>query len=318
MPDILPDVVVVENDASKYSISYPRLDEIFSDSAFNCRGEIAPIEVKDLAQDIAVRGLDQPIVVQSYSDPKRPKIKYRIVAGHRRYLAFMMNASTNPEVTTIPAFVRTDLNEMQARLLNVRENIHRKDLNIKQEARALKYFIDYKREGSSTPLFTEGELADIFKQSRGWIQVRKALLELPEDIQNEAAAGMLTQEQVKQVSRVKKKDDQYALVKKIKEKKLRGEKVVLRTSVKESGDALKQRVRDKHEVEEMLNMVYDLIGPGLHTRLLAWASGNISTVALYSTLEEYCKANEIPFTMPQFINNAVVGVKSEEAALSFK
>lgn len=304
--DLVPDIKAVDNPTDKYQVQNIPMDEILSDPSFNCRGEIAPIDVLDLAKDIAERGLDQPIVLQPFSSPTNPKIKYRVIAGHRRHLAFRVN-----NAVTIPAYVRADYTELQAKLLNFRENIFRQQLNIKQEAKALQFFLNYKNTENTRHLFTEGELAEMFGQSRGWVQVRKTLLELPEDIQDEAAAGLLTQDQIKLVGRIKKREDQYELVRKIKEKKLRGEKVRLTPSVQRSSDAMKARERKKPEIEELLEMIYTVLGPGLHTRLLAWCAGNISTIALYSSIQEYCAENDIKFEMPAFINNALLGVKSE-------
>jgi ParB/RepB/Spo0J family partition protein len=301
--ELVPDIKAVENPIDKYQAQPVKMTEILSDPNFNCRGNIMPIEVIDLAKDIADRGLDQPIVVQPFTDPQNPAIKYRVVAGHRRHMAFKIN---NTEF--IPAFVRVDLTDLQAKMLNLRENLHRQELNVKQEARALQFFLNYKTP-SGDNLFTEAELADIFGQSRGWIQIRKLLLELPEDIQNEAAAGILTQDQIRLVAKIKNNKDRYELVRKIKDKKLRGEKISLTPSVQRASDVMKAKERKRPEIEEMNEILYTLIGPGLVTRVLAWSAGHISTVALYSTIQEYCEEQGIPFKMPSFINNALLGIK---------
>src|SRR5262245_14130389 len=100
------------------------MDQIFSDDDFNCRGRIAPIDVIDLAKSIEEVGLQQPIVVQPYKHPLNPKILYRIMAGHRRFMAFRVNKSDK-----IPAFIREGLTDFEARLLNLTENLKRQDLN---------------------------------------------------------------------------------------------------------------------------------------------------------------------------------------------
>jgi ParB/RepB/Spo0J family partition protein len=287
---------------TKYTVQSIPMDQILSDPNFNCRGHIAPIDVIDLAKDIEKRGLDQPIVLQPYD--KQPPFLYRIVAGHRRHMAFRINNSTH-----IPAYVRPDLSEVDARMLNLRENLHRQELNIKQEAKALEFFLNFKNE-SGKLLFTEKELADIFGQSRGWVQVRKILLDLPESIQNEAAAGMLSQDQIRKVSNCKTDDDKFALVRKIKETRLKGDKVRLTPSIQRPTDILKAKERKKAEIEEMSGLVYDLIGPGLVTRFAAWSAGNISTLQFFNSLQEYCKENNIPYKTPKFIGDGIMGIKS--------
>lgn len=291
--------------SGKYQVTEIRMDELLHDDKFNCRGKIVPMDVIDLAKDIAARGLDQPIVVRPWTELSNPKIKYKLVAGHRRHVAFQYN-----KAETIPAFVRPDLDDLAAHMLNFRENLHRVNLNVKQEAHALKYFLDYKKESTERCLFTEVELAQIFGQSRGWVQNRKDLLKLPDDIQNEAAAGILTSDNIKLLARIKNKAEQYELVRRIKEKKLKGDKVSLKASIKRVNDVLRPSEREKAEIDEMLEILYDIIGPSLALRCLAWASGNISTSELFATVQEHCKDNDLPFTMPKFVTDAITGVRS--------
>ena len=290
---------------SKYAVTNVKMVELLHDDKFNCRGKIIPMDVIDLAKDVAQRGLDQPIVVRPWTDPTNPNIKYKIVAGHRRHMAFQVNKAEE-----IPAFVRADLDDLAAHMLNFRENLHRVNLNVKQEAHALKYFLDYKKEGTERCLFTEKELADIFGQSRGWVQNRKDLLKLPDDIQNEAAAGILSSDNIKLLARITDRKEQYELVRRIKEKKQRGEKISLKPSITRVNDVLRPSEREKAEIDEMLDLLYDIIGPGLALRCLAWASGNISTSELFATVQEYCKDNDLPFTMPKFVSDAITGVRS--------
>ena len=290
---------------SKYAVTNVKMVELLHDDKFNCRGKIIPMDVLDLAKDVAQRGLDQPIVVRPWTDPTNPNIKYKIVAGHRRHMAFQVNKAEE-----IPAFVRADLDDLAAHMLNFRENLHRVNLNVKQEAHALKYFLDYKKEGTDRCLFTEKELADIFGQSRGWVQNRKDLLKLPDDIQNEAAAGILSSDNIKLLARITDRKEQYELVRRIKEKKQRGEKISLKPSITRVNDVLRPSEREKAEIDEMLDLLYDIIGPGLALRCLAWASGNISTSELFATVQEYCKDNDLPFTMPKFVSDAITGVRS--------
>ena len=100
------------------------MSDIFCDSSFNCRGAVAMSEVIDLALDIKERGLDFPLHVQDYT--LKSPFKYRIISGHRRFTALKYNKCTHA-----PCVVRTDLkDEMEARELNLRENIQRADLTM--------------------------------------------------------------------------------------------------------------------------------------------------------------------------------------------
>ncbi len=281
---------------TKYKVVMLPMPEIFSDAEFNCRGAIAPIDVLDLAKDVAARGLDQPIVVQPWN---QGQYKYRIVAGHRRHMAFKVN-----KADFIPAYVRDDLDETGARLLNLRENVLRKQLNILQEARSLDYFLKLKKGK-----FTEQELGDIFGQSRGWVQIRKDLLSLPTDIQAEAASGLLTANHIKQLVRMSDAD-RYAAIRKIKDRKIRGESTKLTATINRAGDVLRARRREPAEIQEMLDCLYDVFGPNLATRCLAWAAGNINTAALYQTVAEVADDEGIRFKVPQSVRDAITGVTS--------
>lgn len=294
-----------------YQVHQIPLDEIYLDENFNCRGFIAPIDVMDLARDIKDRKLDNPITVQPYD--KIPGKKYRIVAGHRRYTAFEINClDSDPEVakkyTSIPCFIEPQLDETKARTMNLRENLHRKQLNILQEANAIKYFLDIK--------LNEGDIADMVGMSRGWVQTRKALLSLPKEIQEVAAAGLLTQNQIKHCSTLKTKERQFDFVKKVKEKREKGETVDLTPTIKQSKDALKTRERNKAEIKEIKELIYEALGPCLATRALAWAEGVISTVELNNTLEAEAKKLGVQYQTPKWINQALVGDRSNEPEIA--
>jgi ParB/RepB/Spo0J family partition protein len=288
-----------------YVVHHLPLDEVFADADFNCRGFIQAVDVVDLANDIKAKGLDQPIIVQPYSDPTKPQYKYKVVVGHRREKAFRYN-----QEKTIPAYIRTNLSEVEARTLNLRENLHRVDLNVKQEAHALKYFMNVKND-KGYQLFTDADLGTLFGKSRGWVQNRRDLLKLPEDIQNEAAAGMLNAEQIKTLARISSREQLYEAVRKIKTAKLNGDKITVTKSVKKHTDVLRPKEREKGEVLEMNGMLYDLMGPSVLTRYGAWMAGEISTAAFLASVESHCKEIGKKFVMPQFVNNALLGVKTE-------
>lgn len=260
------------------------LVDILEDSDFNCRGKIAPIDVVDLAKSIDTNGMQYPILVQPWD--KVPGKKYRILSGHRRFMAHRVL-----DKPAIKAIVREVADELAARKINLEENLERKNLNILQEARAL---VPYIKAG-----FKEGELAAYINQSRGWVQARVALLNLPEDVQMEAAAGFITQDQVKQLATlVKTPDKLYAAVKKIKMHKINGAKGVVRAVPKKT-NALKKRLRDREEIFTRMEEFMGITGPAFFSRCLAWAAGEISDFELYRDFKEYCRDQGIEWEIPQ-------------------
>lgn len=269
------------------------VEQIFCDDDFNCRGTISPIDVVDLARSIEDNGLQQPITVQPWD--KHPKFKYRIVSGHRRFNA-MMKVLKRP---TVPAILKEGLNELTARQLNLEENLKRKDLNLLQEARAL------------TPFFkagwTQEEMANRFKQSRGWVQARVALLELPEDIQQEAAAGFLTQEHIKQLKPIaKNRPALEEAVKKIKNAKILGEKKKIRATPKKQ-NPFQKRKRERDEIFDMMEMMMDVIGPGFYSRCMSWTAGEISDFDLLRDFKEEAGKHGKSFAIPEEMMKKLVG-----------
>lgn len=258
------------------------MSEILSDSKFNCRGEIIPADVIDLARSIATIGMQQPIVVQPWN---RDGYKYRIVSGHRRHMAQRIN-----KADTITAKIVEGLSELEAKKWNLAENIKRKALNIYQEAMAIKDWVDAD--------WTMQQIANELEMSYGWVQARVALLKLPEEIQQEAAAGFLTQDHIKQLAGIKDKEMQFEAVKKIKNSKQLGEKkkiVIGRKKV----DYHKKKAREPEEIFRMQEIIQDVVGNNFGTRCLAWAAGEISDYDLLEDLKAIADEKKIMWNLPQ-------------------
>lgn len=271
---------LVESKVKVYDVP---MSEIYSDDDFNCRGKIAPIDVLDLARSIKNIGLQQAIVIQPFN--LIPGKKYRIVSGHRRFKAYIVN-----EDKTIPATIKIDLDELQARLYNLEENIKRKDLNILQEARAIEHFF---KAG-----WGQETVSQQLNQSRGWVQARFAVLRLPEEIQQEIAAGFLSQEQIKQLSTIKSREQQFEAVKRIKTAKLNGEKGKIRAAPKKAANPLAKKIRDKEEIFRLQEEIQNIVGNNFGTRLLGWAAGVVSDFDIYRDLRDVAKEKGIVWEIP--------------------
>lgn len=268
------------------SSNLPRIPlvEIFSDDDFNCRGEIAPMDVADLCTSIEKVGLQQPIVLQPIGDvvnrnPRmKPTHKFRIIAGHRRYKAFLcLNKPGTTEYNRIEAIVRTGLTEIDARVLNLSENFDRTDLDLLQEAKAIKAL-----QEAGVP---RDKVAKLINKSSSWVQVRFNLLCLPEDIQAAAAAGVINQQQVKQIYSLQTPEQQYEAIRRIKDAKIKGEKVDHVGKRKKYNKNTKKE-RKRPEMFDMIEVIAKNVGYGLGTRALAWASGEISTEDFYDDLKK--------------------------------
>ena len=82
--------------------------------------------VKGLADSILKSGQDTPIDVRPNPNSKGPKFK--IVTGHRRYEAIKLLAERKDVSPTIRATVHAGLTDVEARTLNLRENVARDNI----------------------------------------------------------------------------------------------------------------------------------------------------------------------------------------------
>jgi ParB family chromosome partitioning protein len=243
-----------------------KMADLTADDNFNCRGKIVPFDVLNLAADIKRQGLISPIVVRP-----RPEGGYAVVAGFRRYYAHKLN-----KAEVISCIVREHLTEADAKILNLSENLQRKDLNMIQEANAIR---GLRLEG-----LTEQQLADRLGVSRTWVQVRLDLLGLPEEVQKMAAAGIFNQTHIRDLARMSESE----LIEAVHRAKALQSNVNNRELlVKRKNDPSRATARNRVACFAMQDHIRKHIGNNLATRTLAWAAGEISTVEFELTLKEH-------------------------------
>jgi len=261
------------------------LGDIFADDEFNCRDKVSAIEVIDLARSIEKDGLIQPVVVTPYDGDGH---KYKIVAGFRRLKAHYVN-----KAETIACIIRTDLDEKAARVINLTENLTRHDLTILEEAKAI------------LPLFSLGlneyQIADeLPSASRGWVQVRVMLLKLPAPVQEEAAAGLLTQTQIRDLYTMKNRgatdDEIFDIVKDIKDSKVK--KKIKPHVPRRMSPAQAKRIRKKPEMYSMMDHILASVDGCFGTRVLAWCAGEISDLDLFKDIQTEAGKLNKPYTIP--------------------
>jgi len=279
--------------AESNTMTEPRLfvvpmSEIHMDESFNCRGKIIPMDVIDLSKDIEKNGLLQPVAIAPYSveQQKETGFKYLLILGYRRFTAHKVLNRTEILCTLQPA-----MTEINARAVNLSENLQRVNLSLLQEAKAMQRLFEL---GVS-----EKDAAELLGMSRGWVQVRYMLLKLPEVLQEEIGVGKFSQIQVRDIYTHYSKGGLQAAVdtvRELKTKKVRGESIVRPKPVKVSTS---KRMRKRSEIFEMMDLIREAIGNGLHTRALAWASGEITTGDLYYTLQQSAKEQGIDYIIPK-------------------
>jgi len=242
------------------------LAQIYVDQQFNCRGVLTAMDFEDLAADIKANGQMMPGVVAPIDRPDMPNKKFMLVVGFRRFFA-----CKTAEVPFYKAMVDTRAGQDRqfARLMNLRENLKRKSLNILQEALAIRPLVNGGM-GRNT-------IAQELGVTPGWVQIRTMVLEFPTDIQAEFATGLITQPQIRELYTILKygaPDELYAAFRKIKEGRLQGKSFIKLDKPKGKQDL--KRVRPKQEIMEKLVNLTPIVGAGYHTRLAAWCAGEVS------------------------------------------
>lgn len=265
--------------------------DIWIDETKNCRGKIAPHTVTKLAQDIETIGLQQPILVRlanSGDDTDKPLV---LVSGFRRTFAHKLL-----DRTKIDGIVRK-LNPIDAMFINLSENLQREDLNLLQEAHAIARLA---RIGLSIP-----EIAKRINQPQGWVRTRSMLLRLESELQELAAAKLLSPQNIMDLYAIKDPKERMLTAKIIKEKRERGFSGPIKVKIKRPGEEeLKKRVapkkvRTRAEIFNFMDYLEKIHCPvGFHNRCLAWCSGEISDNEFMSSLERFCMEQDVAFAMP--------------------
>ena len=262
------------------------MNKLFEDTEFNCRGEFSAMEVVDLAKSIEQDGLLQPIVVTPID---HDEFDFKIVAGFRRF-----NAHKVLKRDVIDCIVKEGIDDATARIMNLTENLNRKSLNIVQEAKAL---IPLMKQGMNEPAIIKA-LPGV---SRGWVQVRGYLLQLPAEIQQEAVLGTITQANIRDLYTLQKNkhittEMLFAEVIKLKDSKAKGQEGRVSAAHKKKD----KRIRSKREMQEMItHLLYQLNDTTFASRSLAWACGNLESLEFLADLKIECNKIGKDYDVPE-------------------
>lgn len=235
---------------------------IYMDTDFNCRGAIAPMSCLELSESMDEKGLKIPIIVQPRDDVSDlpDGFEYRVVAGHRRLTA----ARYLLRWEMIPATVVTGLTTEDAQVLNLVENLERKDLTLWQQAKALRR--------SFPPDMSYEDMAKKLNKTSKWVRIRWRLLDTTEEVQDLARKGLLKVDQLRVLAYSSEKE-QRAMVAEIKTAATgRGSGKRRYKDKRLSG----RRARPIREIDEMLTRI---TAEGRYPdpyKALAWAAGRLS------------------------------------------
>ena len=255
------------------------ITDIFADETFNCREKLAPIDVHELAKNIQANGQLQAAIVRRTVPEDKIKEPYVLVAGCRRRYSCMVAG-----IPTLRCEIRDIKDKQEALLINLSENLNRKDLSIVEEGRALKKLQD-------TTGMTQNHIAEVVGRSTSWVNVRIRLNQLPPDIIKEISTGQFSQHHVFSLLRFPSgSEKQYSVFRAIKDQLNRG---VNKTDiiVKKANENLakQKRRRTPMEVGRMRMFLLNEIGDDLCCRLCAWVEGTVDNEAIFNDIVKYGK-----------------------------
>jgi len=119
-------------------------------------------DLTELVDSIREKGILEPLIVRKHKDV------YQIVAGERRYRAFLQSGRKEREIPCV--VIQAD--ERQALEISLVENLQRKDLDIWEEAETFKRM----SEGLG---YTQEEISKKIGKSKGYVSERMEISKLP-------------------------------------------------------------------------------------------------------------------------------------------
>lgn len=154
-------------------------------------------ELEELSNSIKEYGVLQPVILKAVDEGK-----YILIAGERRYRAASMAG-----LTRIPAVIK-NMEEEEAALIALVENVQRENLNYIEEARA------YKRLMNDFNL-TQGEIAQRVGKQQSTISNKIRILSLPPDIQEALTENRLTERHARALLRLTEEEDRKNVVQRV-------------------------------------------------------------------------------------------------------
>lgn len=250
-----------------------QISNIKADAEWNSRNDgsndcgIDREEMLSLAKDIESNGLIQNPAVSDNGDGT-----YELIAGFRRLTALKHLGWTEVECNVMGS----KMSEIDKLAINLAENTQRSNLDIIQEIKALKRFFDAG--------LNESEVQRKLNQTKGWIQPRKMLLSLPEEIYPAVKDGYITQANIRTLYTLwLKTNDKGAIISAAREVKMKRERGMKNVQV-EIKDVNTRKIRGRREIFELQEEMFKLFGPSVVVKCLAWAAGEISDAELHEFL----------------------------------
>lgn len=253
------------------------IKNILVDQNFNCRETIRPSDYMELAESIREKGLIQYPVVIPWGDNT-----WRLIAGYRRMLALNYLKWEN-----VPCIIRRGLSEADALIINLSENLDRKNLNLLEEAKTVERLLK---------TMDIAKVATLLSRSESWLQSRLSVLMLPPSLQDEAAAGTITLKQIKTIIELPTEQQlNYVLAYKKRAENSQSTRITLAKHKIKMQRMTKGKPRSKPELMRVRDYLYTMFGPSIEVIALNWAAGEITYEDFEHAIKEQAKMFEIDY-----------------------
>lgn len=168
---------------------------------YQSRTDVKEPELKELAESIKTQGIIQPLIVRKRQD------YYEIIAGSRRYYA-----SKSLGIKELPVIIR-ELEDKDALVFSIIENLQRQDLNPMEEARSFKRLVE-------EFLFSEEEVGRMLAKDKTTIVNALRLFKLPEVIQEALRDGRIRASSARTILGLQTEKEQLALFEQLLKEKI--------------------------------------------------------------------------------------------------
>ena len=154
-------------------------------------------ELEELTNSIKEYGVLQPLLVK-----KGEGRRFILIAGERR-----LRASKLAGLQRVPVIIK-DLDEPEAALIALVENVQREDLNFLEEARAYKKLMEEFN-------LTQGEIAKRVSKRQSTISNKIRILTLPEELQEMLLNSKLTERHARALLKLNDENDRKKILKRV-------------------------------------------------------------------------------------------------------
>ncbi len=154
-------------------------------------------ELGELTNSIREFGVLQPLLVK-----KAEGKKFILIAGERR-----LRAAKLAGLSRVPVIIK-ELQEPEAALIALVENVQREDLNFLEEAKAYKKLMDDFN-------LTQGEIAKRVSKQQSTISNKIRILSLPEELQQMLMANKLTERHARALLKLTEESDRKKVLNRV-------------------------------------------------------------------------------------------------------